>query len=142
MKVSSNAFNDGERIPVKFTCDGDDINPPLNIEQIPDTTVSMVLIMDDPDSLKGLFTHWVVYDIPVISSIDANSIPGKQGLNDFTNHQYGGPCPGTGTHRYFFKIYALDKQLGLPDGCSRSLVEGSMKNHVIDWAQYMGLYSR
>lgn len=142
MKLSSPDFEHNGKIPAKFTCDGADINPALVIEDIPEQAAALALIVNDPDAPAGDWTHWVVYDIPVGSRIEQNSVPGKQGMNDFKKTDYGGPCPPSGTHRYFFKAYALDSELGLEQGKSRAEVEQAMTDHVLDSAELIGLYSR
>jgi len=140
MKLTSPNFKNNELIPKKFTCEGDDINPTLVIEDIPAGTKSLALIVDDPDA-RG-WVHWVVYDIPVVTRIEENSIPGKQGMNDFGKKDYGGPCPPSGTHRYFFKIYALDKEMGLGGRVDKAALENAMKGHIVDKAELIGLYKR
>jgi len=140
MKLTSPNFKNNELIPKKFTCEGDDINPTLVIEDIPAGTKSLALIVDDPDA-RG-WVHWVVYDIPVVTRIEENSIPGKQGMNDFGKKDYGGPCPPSGTHRYFFKIYALDKELGLGGRVDKAALENAMKGHILEKAELIGLYKR
>lgn len=142
MKLTSPAFQDNKMMPAKFTCDGEEVNPELIIENIPKDAKSLALIVDDPDAPMGTWVHWVVYDIPVISKIDENSIPGIQGKNDSNPRNYGGPCPPSGTHRYFFKIYALDKELGLHEGASKSDLEKAMKGHILDKAELVGIYKR
>ena len=140
MKLTSPNFKNNELIPKKFTCEGDDINPTLVIEDIPAGTKSLALIVDDPDA-RG-WVHWVVYDIPVVTRIEENSIPGTQGMNDFGKKDYGGPCPPSGTHRYFFKIYALDKELGLGGRVDKAALENAMKGHILEKAELIGLYKR
>lgn len=142
MKFTSPEFSHDEMIPKKFTCDGEDINPSLIIEDIPQEAKSLVLIVDDPDAPMGTWVHWVVYDIPVTSQIKEDSIPGKQGMNDFRKKDYGGPCPPYGTHRYFFKIYALDQELNLEEGLSKQDVEKAMEGHIAAQAELVGLYER
>ena len=142
MKLISHAFSHNTLIPKKYTCDGDDVNPPFEIEDIPAKAQSLALIVDDPDAPMGIWVHWVVYDIPVVARIEENSIPGKQGNNDFSRLNYGGPCPPSGTHRYFFKLYALDKKLELKEGMSKQDLEKAMENHVVEKTQLIGLYKR
>lgn len=142
MRLTSPAFENNGYIPKKFTCDGEDISPGLEISGIPDKTQSLALVMDDPDAPMGTWVHWVVFDIPVTNHIDENSIPGKQGINDFRRRNYGGPCPPSGTHRYFFKIYALDKKLDLSEGVSKQDLEKAMQGHILDKAELIGLYKR
>ena len=142
MKLSSPEFENNTFIPRKFTCQGEDINPPLIIEDIPDNTKSLALIVDDPDAPIGIWVHWVVYDIPVISHIDEDSIPGKQGINDFGRRDYGGPCPPSGTHRYFFKLYALDTELNLKEDIKKKDLEKAMEGHILDKSELIGLYKK
>lgn len=140
MRITSPDFGNNQIIPASFTCDGEDINPSLVIEDIPKEAKSLVLIVDDPDAPMGTWVHWVVYDIPVTNRISQNSIPGKQGINDFRKKDYGGPCPPSGTHRYFFKIYALDTTLNLEEGISKEALEEAMQGHILDKAELIGLY--
>jgi Raf kinase inhibitor-like YbhB/YbcL family protein len=145
MKLSSPEFSEGGSIPTRFTCDGDDMSPPLEISSIPQNAKSLALIVDDPDAPSGTFTHWVMWNIrPAASKIPAGeTAPGaEQGENDFGQTKYGGPCPPSGTHRYFFRLYALDTMLNLPKGSTRAEVQSALKNHVIDEAVLMGRYTR
>jgi hypothetical protein len=142
MELTSPEFGDGEEIPEKFTCEGVDINPELNISDAPEETKSLVLIMDDPDAPMGPWVHWVVYDIKPIGKISEASVPGTQGINDFKKLGYGGPCPPSGTHRYFFKLYALDTELGLSEGLSKGDLETAMESHILAESKLMGLYSK
>ena len=142
MKLTSREFENNNFIPRKFTCQGEDVNPELLVEDIPENTKSLALIVDDPDAPMGTWVHWVVYDIPVISRIEEDSIPGKQGRNDFGKRDYGGPCPPSGTHRYFFKIYALDTKLNLKEGARKSDLEKAMEGHILDKAELIGLYKK
>ena len=141
MKIKSPAFEQDQMIPAKYTCQGEDINPQLIISNIPKEAKSLALIVDDPDAPAGTWTHWVVFDIPVENSeIKENTIPGTQGLNNFGRNEWGGPCPPSGTHRYFFKIFALDTDLKLKEGTEREVVEKAMKEHVLDKAELMGKF--
>lgn len=142
MELTSPEFKHNGFIPAKFTCEGDDINPSLVISGIPEETKSLSLIVDDPDAPMGTWVHWVVYDIPVILSIEENTIPGKQGINNSGKRVYHGPCPPSGTHRYFFKIYALDTNLNLNEGLSKGALEKAMKGHILGQAELIGLYKR
>lgn len=145
LKISSPAFQHNGNIPAKYTCEGSDINPALMIENVPEKAQSLVLIVDDPDAPMGTWVHWVVWNIDSkIKEIRENSIPSgaSQGLNDFRKLDYGGPCPPSGTHRYFFKLYALDSLLNLPAKARKADVEKAMKGHVLAEAQIIGLYSR
>src|SRR5438552_11259588 len=134
MKITSPAFQEGGNIPSKFTCDGSDSNPALHFEGAPAEAKSLVLIVDDPDAPSGLFTHWVVWNIdPKTTDIAEGSAPAKgmQGKNDFGKPGYGGPCPPSGTHRYYFKIFALDGELALSPGSKRAQLDAAIKGHVI-----------
>ena len=142
MRLSSPAFEHNGPIPAKFTCQGEGVNPALIIEGIPSETKSLALIMDDPDAPSGDFVHWIVYDIPVTASIEENSIPGKQGANSSGRTNYASPCPPTGTHRYFFKIYALDKMLSLEKGLSKPDLEKAISPRILDKAELIGLYKK
>ena len=142
MKITSPDFKHNEFIPRKFTCQGEDINPALIIESIPKEAKSLAMIVDDPDAPMGTWVHWVVYDIGVVERIEENSIPGKQGSNNFGRKNYGGPCPPSGTHRYFFKIYALDQMLNLKEGLSKQELEKAMQGHILEKAELIGLYRK
>jgi Raf kinase inhibitor-like YbhB/YbcL family protein len=142
MKFTSPEFENNGFIPRKFTCQGDDINPELIIEGVPQETKSLALIVDDPDAPMGTWVHWVVYNIPVIGLIEEDSIPGVQGKNDFGREDYGGPCPPSGTHRYFFKLYALDIKLNLEERVSKKVLEKAMEGHLLAKAELVGLYKR
>lgn len=143
MEIKS-VFNQHEKIPAKFTADGDDINPELVITNIPENAKSLVLIMYDPDAPGGTWVHWVVFNIPIIDKIDENSIPSRaiQGKNSWGNNNYGGPAPPSGTHRYFFKVYALYTKLNLDANADKSAVENAMQGYILDQAELVGVYSR
>lgn len=142
MQISSPEFKNQEYIPVKYTCEGEDINPELIISGIPQGTQSLALIMDDPDAPIGVWVHWVVFDIPVISRIEKDSVPGKLGITNSGRRNYHGPCPPSGTHRYFFKIYALDTKLNLGEGINKGQLEKAMQPRILDKAELIGLYKR
>ncbi|MFB6226253.1 MAG: YbhB/YbcL family Raf kinase inhibitor-like protein [Candidatus Paceibacteria bacterium] len=145
MQLSSPAFNHEGEIPPKYTCDGEDINPRLKIDNIPDRAKSLALIVDDPDAPGGTFTHWTMWNIDTdIESIEEDSVPegAIQGGTDFGDTGYGGPCPPSGTHRYFFKLYALGEEVNLNSGASKSDLESAIKERVVDSAELMGQYSR
>nr|CBH39191.1 conserved hypothetical protein, phosphatidylethanolamine-binding protein family [uncultured archaeon] len=142
MKLTSPEFEKGKIIPREFTCEGGDFNPTLIIEDIPAGTKSLALIVDDPDAPMGTWVHWVIFNIPVVSRIDEDSILGKQGINDFGRKEYGGPCPPSGTHRYFFKLYALDNVLDLNEGINKEALEEAMEGHMLDKADLIGLYKK
>ena len=142
LRISSPAFKPDGNIPSRYTCEGEDINPPLDIKQIPAEAKSMVLIIEDPDAPMGTWLHWLVWNIPIVHYINENDVPGDQGLNDFGKIEYGGPCPPDGMHRYYFNVYALDDLLDLPEGSSRRDVEAAMQNHIIAYGQLMGVYKK
>ncbi|MFA5198579.1 MAG: YbhB/YbcL family Raf kinase inhibitor-like protein [Candidatus Omnitrophota bacterium] len=142
MKLTSIFFNDGQAIPPRFTCQGDDINPELTIENIPSSAKTLVLIVDDPDAPSGNWVHWIVFDISPVSRIGENSIPGKQGLNSAGELSWHGPCPPSGRHRYFFNIYALDAVLNLKEGASRVELEEAMQGHILADARLLGTYEK
>ncbi len=142
MKISSPEFDHNQSIPSKFTCEGRNINPALIIDDIPKEVKSLALIVDDPDAPMGTWVHWVVFDIPLINRIEENSIPGKQGITSSGKKDFHGPCPPSGTHRYFFKIYALDTKLNLKEGISRKELEAAMQGHILDKAELIGLYKK
>ncbi len=145
MKITSSAFENNQQIPLKYTCDGQDINPPLEISEVPKETKSLVLIVDDPDAPMGTWVHWLVWNIdPSIAKIEENSMPqgAVQGQNSFGKAPYGGPCPPSGTHRYFFKVYALDIKLELDSSADKNALESAMEGHILDKAELIGLYQR
>ncbi len=150
MQITSSAFTEGSLIPVKFTCDGQDISPPLEWQGAPAGTKSYALISDDPDAPMGTWVHWVAYDIPAsITKLDENVRPEKEfnngmkhGSNSWPKIGYGGPCPPSGTHRYYFKLYALDAVLALKPGATKEGALQAMKGHVLAEAQLMGKYKR
>ncbi len=140
--LTSTAFAEGKPIPAKYTCQGSDVSPALKWDSPPAGTKSLALICDDPDAPMGTWVHWVLYDIPVRPAIEENTAPGTQGRNDFGILAYGGPCPPSGTHRYFFKLYALDKELNLLEGMSKKDLEAAMKGHILENAELVGLYKK
>ena len=142
MELTSPAFKHNDFIPSSYTCDGQDINPPLGVKGIPSGAKSLALIVDDPDAPAKTWVHWVVCDISVVTEIKENSIPGTQGINDGQQIGYGGPCPPSGVHRYFIKIYALDTLLNLQAGVNKKTLEKAMQGHILDQAELIGLYKR
>ena len=143
LSVNSSAFESGKLIPKKYTCDGQEINPPLTIEGVPKEAKTLVLIVDDPDAPSGTFDHWIVWNIPAsMGKIGENNVPGIEGMNGARQIGYFGPCPPSGTHRYFFKVYALDTELSLAVGSKKRDVEKAMQNHVLAKGELMGLYRR
>lgn len=152
LTLKSPAFSNQESIPKKYTCEGENINPPLEIGGVPQTAKSLVLIMDDPDAPSRTWTHWTVWNIsPTTKDIEENIKPeGVEGVTSFGNTGYGGPCPPpaltnrgeSGTHRYFFKLYALDTKLDLPSSTRKAELEKSMEGHILEKTELLGLYSR
>lgn len=140
--VTSPVLKNNKQIPRRYTCDGEDVNPPLHIEGVPKETKSLVLIVDDLDASMGTWEHWNVWNIPPTGQIKENSVPGVEGINDFGKHSYGGPCPPSGTHRYFFKVYALDTELSLPIHSSKKDIEKAISGFVLARGELVGLYSR
>lgn len=145
MKISSPAFADNGQIPPKYTCDGEDINPPLRLEHVPEGARSLVLIIEDPDAPAGLWVHWLVWNInPHQNEIAENSTPKEAmaGRNSFNRTGYGGPCPPSGTHHYIFRLFALDSVLALAGGSTKNQLKEAMKPHVLAKAQLTGLYGK
>jgi Raf kinase inhibitor-like YbhB/YbcL family protein len=142
MELKSPEFKEGQFIPAKFSCEGKDINPALIIEDIPPVARSLVLIVDDPDAPMGTWVHWVVFNIPPVPKIEEDSIPGKQGANSAGGKNYHGPCPPSGVHRYFFKLYALDTILDLKEGISKEQLEKAMQKHILAQVRLIGLYTK
>ena len=151
LTISSSAFKEGERIPDKYTCEGEDISPQLSWSDTPEGTKSFTLICDDPDAPMGTWDHWLIYNIPADSEGLSEAVPtdesltdgSKQGLNSWEKKSYGGPCPPPGDpHRYFFKLYALDTMLTLTGDADKSTLENAMQEHILAEAQLMGTFSR
>ncbi len=141
--VKSAAFENKGRIPKKYSCDGEEVNPPLTIMGIPNVTQTLALIIDDPDAPRGTFDHWILWNIPPTGTILEKSVPGTEGLNSAGEHSYIGMCPPSGTHRYFFKVYALDTKLALNINATRKKdLEKAMQTHVLAKGELVGLYSR
>lgn len=142
LKVTSKAFENESMMPAKYTCDGANINPPLDIEHIPQEAQCLVLIVDDPDAPVSVWTHWIVWNMPVTHHIKENEVHGIEGLNDFKQRHYAGPCPSADTHRYFFKVYALDKILDIPLHTLKPELEKEISGHIIAFGELIGLYKR
>lgn len=150
LSLSSGAFQYGEKIPLKYTCDGEDISPPLEWNNVPQGTQSLALIADDPDAPVGTWVHWVLYNMPNETRALPEAVPPDANLADKSRHGknswgrlgYGGPCPPGGTHRYFFKLYALDAIIELSAGASKEQLLEAMKEHILAEAELMGSYSR
>lgn len=144
MIIVSPAFEHQQPIPAKYTCKGEDISPPLNFSGIPKGTKSLVLVMDDPDAPMGTFDHWIVWDLPpLLDSLEENAKVAHQGMNHFDEKRYRGPCPPPGKpHRYFFKLYAIDKLLQLSEGATKTEVEAAIEGHILDKATLIGTFQR
>lgn len=150
IKISSSAFDEGGTIPLKYTCDGEDVSPPLEWSGVPEGAKTLVLISDDPDAPMGTWVHWVLFNLPATVNNLPEDIPpmqtlesgAKQGMNDFRRIGYGGPCPPGGTHRYYFKIYALDTEIDLEAGAAKPEILRAMEGHILAQGQLMGRYSR
>ncbi len=148
--LSSNAFTEGAMIPQRYSCDGENISPPLFWTGVPSGTRSLALICDDPDAPVGTWDHWVLYNIPADATGLPESVPEKavldtgavHGSNSWGRIGYGGPCPPGGTHRYFFKIFALDTLLDLKSGATTSQLLETMEGHILGQGQLMGRYRR
>jgi Raf kinase inhibitor-like YbhB/YbcL family protein len=151
LQLTSSVFRQGEAIPSKYTCDGANVSPPLEWSEPPAGTKAFALIADDPDAPGGTWVHWVLYNVPAMARVlredvskDADFPKGVlEGMNDFQKSGYGGPCPPAGSsHRYFFRLYALDIALSLPMGAKRQAVDSAMKGHVLGQAELIGSYRR
>lgn len=149
-EITSSAFEHNKTIPQQYSCDGADISPPLSWSGIPGNTKSLALIVDDPDAPGGTWVHWIVYNIlPTLKELQENIPPlkilpddTKQGINDFKEIGYGGPCPPSGTHRYFFRLYALNTKLNLAAGVTKRQLKSAMKGHIIAQAKLIGKYKQ
>ncbi|MDZ7744783.1 MAG: YbhB/YbcL family Raf kinase inhibitor-like protein [Candidatus Saccharibacteria bacterium] len=145
MTITSSAFRHEEIIPSSYTCDGDNVNPPLTFSDIPKDAAGLALIIDDPDAPAGLFTHWMLYDMsPATLQILENSIPktGLQGKNDFGNQNYDGPCPPDGKHRYYVTLFALKSPTKLEKGATRQQLDNALEGNVLEKAVFMGYYEK
>jgi len=148
--LTSTAFSEGEMIPNRFTCDGEDVSPPLAWSGVPDNAQSLALVCDDPDAPVGTWDHWVLYNIPADASGLPEAVPAEptlasgaaNGKNSWGRLGYGGPCPPGGTHRYFFYLYALDTRLVLESGATKARLLQAMEGHILDKGQLMGRYQR
>ncbi len=145
MKIESTVFKNNKLIPPKYTCDGENISPPLVIDDVPENTKSLVLIVDDPDAPRGTWVHWTVWNIdPYIKEIPENSCPQSavEGMTDSGRPGYSGPCPPSGTHRYFFKLFALNTTLDLDTSMEAADIEREIEGNILAKAQLVGLYRR
>ena len=142
LPVSSIAFSHGGHIPKKYSCEGENINPPLEINRFPKDTKTLAIIFEDPDATRGIFDHWLVWNILPNEPISENYIGGISGRNSFSNTGYGGPCPPSGSHRYYFKVYALDTSLNLPAGADKKQLQDAMQGHIITSGEVMAHYKK
>ena len=150
VKINSSAFAEGGMIPKRYTCDSEDVSPDLTWSGVPEGTQSIALICDDPDAPMGTWVHWVLFNLPGDQTQLPEAVPpdqnlvtgGVHGKNDFGRLGYGGPCPPGGTHRYYFKIYALDTLLDLDSGITKAQLLDAMQGHILGEGQIMGKYSR
>jgi Raf kinase inhibitor-like YbhB/YbcL family protein len=142
LAITSSAFAPNGMIPAKYTCQGENVNPPISIGNIPAGTKSLTLIMDDPDAPGGTFDHWIVWNIEPKEFITENSKPGMEGKNHYGIKQYKGPCPPSGTHRYFFKVFALDLLLDLKEGADKKTVVKAMEQHILAKGELVGTYQK
>ncbi len=145
MKLESPVFTHNQYLPTKYTCDGTSVNPSLKIADVPDNAKSLVLIMDDPDAPNGDFVHWIMWNIdPKTIEITEDSVPtgATQGINSGGENKYYPPCPPTGAHRYFFKLYALDTKLDLPPTTDKTQLLAATQGHIVNQTEIIGLYSR
>lgn len=144
MILESPAFSHNAGIPPKYTCDGENISPPLMIGEAPENTKSLLLICDDPDAPAGTWVHWTLWNIPPTTEIAENTVPAgaTEGVTSFNTNGYGGPCPPSGTHRYFFKLYALDTILNLDQNTDHAQLQQAMQDHILATAEIIGLYTR
>jgi Raf kinase inhibitor-like YbhB/YbcL family protein len=143
MRLTSPGFKDNGRIPARYTCDGDNMNPELRIENVPAGTKSLALVMEDPDAPNGLWVHWVLWNIgPRVTTLVEQAEPREVviGKNSWGHNQYGGPCPPSGTHRYIFRLYALDTSLELAGTASKGQLDVAMQDHILEEAVLTGLY--
>ena len=148
MNLSSDVFENNQIIPSKYSWDGENISPPLKISEVPESTNSLALICDDPDAPSGTFVHWIMYNIAAYTKEIEENLPqtkvlhdgSMQGMNDFRTIGYGGPCPPSGTHRYFFKLYSLDKVLNFETVPDKAKLEKEMSVHIIEETHLIGLY--
>lgn len=143
MKITSPVFKHNETLPAKYTCDGEGVNPPLTIADVPKDAKSLVLIFSDPDAPSGDFVHWTVWNIdPGLTEIAENSVPGVEGITSYGKPGYGLPCPPSGTHRYTFKLYALDTILDITEGSAITDLIKVIQGHILDQSELVGLYQR
>ncbi|MGN6567516.1 MAG: YbhB/YbcL family Raf kinase inhibitor-like protein [Flavipsychrobacter sp.] len=142
LSISSPAFENEGNIPEKYSCDGEEVNPPLSIDGLPQETVTLAMIVEDPDTSRGVFDHWIVWNIDPTNEIQEDSRPGISGRNGAGKTGYHGPCPPNGSHRYFFYVFALDTDVDLPAGAGKEELQRAMEGHIIAQGSLMGRYER
>lgn len=145
MRITSSAFESNQSIPDKYTCTGKDINPPLELKDVPQKTESLVLVVDDPDAPSGTWLHWTVWNInPNVKKIEEDSVPpgAVEGMTDFGDPGYGGPCPPSGEHRYRFKLFALNRELNLQEGAEKDELDRAMEDYIIEKDELVAVYSK
>ena len=142
LHISSPEFDAHGFIPPRFTCDGANVNPPLDIDDVPSKTKTLALILEDPDAPIRPWVHWLAWNIPVVRHLHEDAMLREQGMTDFRQNKYGGPCPPYGVHHYHFKVYALDCHLNLPRETSKNDLEKAMQGHVIGFGELVGRYKR
>jgi Raf kinase inhibitor-like YbhB/YbcL family protein len=146
MKLTSTAFTPGNSIPARYTCQGDNVNPPLTIDRATEESQALALVLDDPDAPGGTFVHWVMWNLPVSVTEIGENWTAEQGVSMGANSSgkpaYMGPCPPSGTHHYHFKLYALDQKLELAAGSDKSTLEKAMAGHIVGQAELIGTYAK
>lgn len=143
LTIGSTSFGNKDYIPERFTCEGENVSPAITIENIPEGTKTLALIVDDPDAPDGTFVHWLLWNVRPMEMIVENTAPGVQGKNSFGKMNYGGPCAPVGsTHRYYFRVFALDKVLDVPIGSSKEILERAMQGHILASGEIIGLQKR
>lgn len=145
--VSSGSFEPNQQIPRKHTCQGENSSPHLNVSNLPGDARAFAIVMDDPDAPRGTFTHWLAWNVPadradLPENVDLSELGADEGKNDFNETGYGGPCPPSGRHRYFVRVYALSERLDLPRGARRPDLEAAMDGKVVAWGELMGTYEK
>ncbi len=142
LAVQSEVFANNGHIPPKYTCEGENVNPPLEISDIPEETKSIAIIMEDPDAPAGDFTHWLLWNVSPTEEIAENTNQGISGMNDFGKTGYGGPCPPSGAHHYYFRVFALDKELNITAGESKAAMLEAMNGHILATGELMGRFKK
>jgi len=142
MKIRSIAFSQNGHIPPKYTCEGENVNPPLDVSNVPENTKSLALIMEDPDAPSGTFTHWLMWNFQPNEVITEGNTPGVEGINSFGKLGYGGPCPPNGAHRYYFRVFALDSKLDLLPGVDKKALLKAMEGRILETSELMAYYQK